>query len=88
MCNVKETSGLRGTLQAAKEWSCCTKPGCKLRESRRQLACAAFNALGAMHMCAQPTEKLANIVTKFFLKDDAYVRSFSFLRYNSIYSVS
>jgi hypothetical protein len=72
MCNVKESSGLRGTLQLAKEWSCCGRAGCKLREARRQLACAAFNALGAMHMCAQPTEKLAAIVTKFLLKDDVY----------------
>ena len=72
MCNVRETSGLRGTLQLAKEWSCCAQPGCKLREARRQLACAAFNALAAMHICAQPTEKLASIATKFLLKDDVY----------------
>lgn len=72
MCKPNNPASLVGTLKTAQNWSCCEALDCPLREARRQLACSAFNALGAMHVCAQPKEKLANIANKFFLKLDAY----------------
>jgi hypothetical protein len=72
MCKKDNPASLVGTLKLARTWDCCTAPDCRLREARRELACSAFNALGGMHICAQPPEKLANIINKFLLKLDAY----------------
>jgi len=72
MCKSNSPTSFVGTLKAAREWSCCTSLACNLRIARQRLACAAFDALASMHVCAQPPEKLPNITNKFLLHLDAY----------------